>query len=202
MLAVVRAGARLNGASAALTVGEIAYALAVANSKINVTVPSSLENAQNAAVQAGIPLRNIFLMYGSSSGIETVQDLIRRGQTLPPQRPYRLTAGGTNKELCGYLNFSSGTTGLPKPVMISHHNVIAQCLIQRQVQTDAPSMTKLAVTPLYHIIGTWRFCLFPILLNVDVVILPVFSMPAMLKAIVQYRVEEIVLVPPIIETCS
>ena len=46
--------------------------------------------------------------------------------------------------------------------------------------------------------GTWRFCHYPIFLNGDAVMLPTFTMQAMLQAIVHFRIEELILVPPIL----
>jgi long-subunit acyl-CoA synthetase (AMP-forming) len=51
--------------------------------------------------------------------------------------------------VCGYLSFSSGTTGLPKAVMISHQNVIAQSMQIHQI-TPPESTHILAVLPLFH----------------------------------------------------
>ncbi|EXJ56543.1 hypothetical protein A1O7_06887 [Cladophialophora yegresii CBS 114405] len=197
MWAVIRAGGRVNGASPAYNVEEMTYALKVAKSKILITLPSSLEVAVAAAQNAGIPRDRVFLLEGQCEGHLSIQDLMERGAKYTPDPPYRIPRGKTNKEICGYLNFSSGTTGLPKAVMLSHHNIIAQCHQLRQIQ--APGGYKiLAVMPLFHITGLVRFCTYPIFMNGDSVMLPSFSMPSMLQAIVEFQIKELILVPPII----
>lgn len=95
------------------------YALKVARAKILVTVPASLEKALTAAKQVGIPICNVILIQGVADGFKNVQELIQQGAEFPSQPPHQIPAGTTNKELCGYLNFSSGTTGLPKAVSTS-----------------------------------------------------------------------------------
>lgn len=92
------------------------YALRIAKTKILFTAPAALEKACAAAKQIGIPTCNVFLLQGNANGFQSIQDLMRQGTELQPQPPYRIPVGMTNKELCGYLNFSSGTTGLPKAV--------------------------------------------------------------------------------------
>lgn len=111
-----RQGARINGASTALTIDEIAYALKVAKTKVVVTARSSLEKVRQAALLVGISPDNVLLIKGQHHENKAIQDLIELGISLPSFPPHRLPAGNTNKEVCGFLNFSSGTTGLPKPV--------------------------------------------------------------------------------------
>jgi 4-coumarate--CoA ligase len=128
MWAAVRAGGRVNGASPAYSVEEMAHALKTAEAKFLMTLPSSLDVAVAAATEAGIPKSHILLLEGSAAGFTSIQDLISQfqdaGHIVAPY--YRIPTGKTNMEICGYLNFSSGTTGFPKAVMLSHHNVIAQ----------------------------------------------------------------------------
>lgn len=92
----------------------MAYTLRVAKSKIVVTLPSSLDKTLAAAKQVGIPTTHVLLVQGVVDGFKSIQELIQQGAELTHSPPYRLRAGATNKTLCGFLNMSSGTTGLPK----------------------------------------------------------------------------------------
>jgi 4-coumarate--CoA ligase len=111
----------VNGASPAYTVEEMAYALKTAKSKILLTLPASLDVALAAADKVGMSRKNVLLLQGTAEGFTNIQSLIENGKKHPPRLAYRIPPGMTNKEVCGYLNFSSGTTGLPKAVNLPAH---------------------------------------------------------------------------------
>ncbi|KAF2656009.1 4-coumarate-CoA ligase 2 [Lophiostoma macrostomum CBS 122681] len=200
MFAGLRAGARISGASPAYNIEEMTFALKTADAKFLLTTPGSIEVASASAKAAGLPQENVFLLEGSLPGYTTVSSLIEMGKSYGSdgQTPaYKIPAGKKNRDICGFLSFSSGTTGLPKAVMISHQNVIAQCL---QIQQITPTTQKkiMAVLPLFHITGLVHQMHLPILLNAEVVMLPQFSMQKMLDTIVEYKLTELLLVPPIL----
>lgn len=109
----------ISGASPAYNVEEMTYALKTGNAKFLMTVPSSMGVAIPAAKNAGIPSEHVFLLEGSKGEYVSVQQLVQKGKRYGPGGqavPYKLPEGKTNKDVCGFLSFSSGTTGLPKAV--------------------------------------------------------------------------------------
>ncbi|PNS20606.1 4-coumarate--CoA ligase-like 7 [Sphaceloma murrayae] len=200
MFGTLRAGGVVSGASPAYNVEEMTYALKTADAKFLMTHPNSMEVATKAAANAGIPKQNLFLLEGALEGYTTIKDLIEIGKgygELEQVMPFEIPKGKTNFDICGFLSFSSGTTGLPKAVMIAHQNAIAQCL---QIQQITPTTHKkvLAVLPLFHITGLVHALHLPLLLNAEVIMLPSFTMPSMLSTVVEYRISELLLVPPIL----
>jgi hypothetical protein len=118
MHATLRAGGRVTGASPAYTVDEMTYALRKADVRFLMTHPDSVDVAVEAARAVGLPRRNVFLLEGRRDGFVSVSDLIRLGAAADAQIPYwTIPDGNTNADVCGFLAFSSGTTGLPKAVM-------------------------------------------------------------------------------------
>lgn len=199
LFAATRVGGVVSGASPAYNVEEMIHALRTANARFIATHPTSIQVAAEAARTVGIPKEHIFLLEGSLEGYTTVQDLIRIGKTCgQSQAPeFKLPSGKKNKDVCAFLSFSSGTTGLPKAVMIAHQNVIAQAL-QLVKLTPADHRKVLCVLPLFHITGIVHAMHLPIAINAEVIMLPAFTMPSMLDTIVKYQIKELLLVPPLL----
>jgi len=137
------AGGAVTGANPLLTAGELAGQLADAGASVLVTVPPFLETARAAADKAGV---GEVLVFGEAEGATPFASLLTEGGTPP-----RMRIDPAND--LAALPYSSGTTGLPKGVELTHANVVAQA---RQVQavlglTEADVVV--GVAPFFHAIG-------------------------------------------------
>ena len=96
------------------------------------------------------------------------------------------------------MPYSSGTTGLPKGVMLSHHNLVAN-LVQINAATQySGGEISLAVLPFFHIYGMQVMMGSLLADGVTIITLPRFDMEQVLSLIQRYKVTQFFAVPPII----
>jgi len=138
----------------------------------------------------------------SVDGYPTVESLVRLGEGLP-EVPRKLVGGD---KLC-YLFQSSGTSGLPKAMMISHKNAIHSGMQTMITATQAarffgmeplPPAIVLGVVPAYHSYGMILWILRVNLQKLTNVMLPKWDLELALKSIEKYKITLLPLVPPIV----
>jgi acyl-CoA synthetase (AMP-forming)/AMP-acid ligase II len=96
------------------------------------------------------------------------------------------------------LPYSSGTTGLPKGVMLTHRNLVANVLQTMAVQPIYPEDTLAGVLPLFHIYGMSVVMNGVLRQGATVVLMPRFDLEQFLGLIEEHRITKAHLVPPII----
>jgi 4-coumarate--CoA ligase len=100
-----------------------------------------------------------------------------------------------------YLPFSSGTTGLPKGVSLSHHNIVANLLQIDMVEEDVLTANQKFICPLpfFHIYAFSVALLYPAWKgNTVITSSGRFDLEHFCKMVQEHRPERAILVPPII----
>jgi acyl-CoA synthetase (AMP-forming)/AMP-acid ligase II len=107
-------------------------------------------------------------------------------------------APGIDPEDLVALPYSSGTTGLPKGVMLSHRNLVANILQSSAQQPVTADDTLIGVLPFFHIYGL-NVVMNAVLRNgATVVTMPRFDLEGYLKLVEKHRATKAHLVPPIV----
>ena len=97
------------------------------------------------------------------------------------------------------LPYSSGTTGLPKGVMLTHHNLVANiCQCDHAIVYQPDGEVALAFLPFFHIYGM-QVLMNGLLANgVTVVTLPRFDLDQALSLVQAHRITRFFAVPPVV----
>ena len=95
---------------------------------------------------------------------------------------------------------TSGTTGLPKAVPLTHGNLISNCeATSKMLSTFSEDDTFLAVLPTFHSFGYTVAMILPLTLNAKIAIVPSFLPPAAtIRAITEAKVDVMYVVPAIL----
>ncbi|KAF3481909.1 4-coumarate-CoA ligase 2 [Arthroderma uncinatum] len=134
-------------------------------------------------------------------GYPTVESLIRLGSTLP-ERPRKLLGGD---RLC-YLLQSSGTSGFPKAMMISHKNAV-HTTMQSMITSSRTAeflgvplqqSVVLGIIPAYHSFGLILWTLRVNVTRCTNVLMSKWDLETALQLIEKYKVTVLPLVPPLV----
>lgn len=181
------AGATVTTINPTYTAPEVAHQLKDSGAVLMVTIPAFLETAR--AGSAGTGVREIAVI-GEAEGAVSLEAWM--GEALAAQVPVDVVSD------VAVLPYSSGTTGLPKGVMLTHRNLVAnvdQCAATLGVRAGDWTVGFL---PFFHIYGQTVLLNMHLAIGAGVVTLPRFDLPLFLKLCQEHQTRQIFCAPPVV----
>jgi acyl-CoA synthetase (AMP-forming)/AMP-acid ligase II len=185
---IAAAGCVMSPINSLYTPDEIAFQLRDSGAKILVTVSPFLDRALAAAEKSS--LDEIVVMDGAE-GHASLVDLL---STDAPS--VQVDIDPANDLVT--LPYSSGTTGLPKGVMLTHRNLVANVAQCRPLIQLGADERIIAVLPFFHIYGLTVLMNQGLAWGGAVVTLPRFDLEDFLRTIQDHKITRAFVAPPIL----
>lgn len=170
---------------------EVRYQLENSGAVLLITDGGNISGVNLGGLQ---DLRRVYTTRTAAAGAEPFANLLK------PEFSPHPTPESAPQETLAALPYSSGTTGLPKGVMLSHYNLVANIF-----QLLAPNTAELSSAdnilcclPLYHIYGLNVILSPALVLGAKLVLMPRFQVPAVTKLMTDEAITMMPLVPPAI----
>jgi len=181
------AGGRCTTVNPLYTANELTHQLEDSGAKFLVTVPPFLEAAREAAGRAGT--EEVFVV-GETEGATAFAELLGDPDDAPD---VEIDPG----EDLAVLPYSSGTTGLPKGVMLTHRNLVANLTQVQEAFPIDPEDTLIGVLPFFHIYGMTVIMNQGLRAGATIVTMPRFDLDQFLELLEKHAVSLAYVVPPI-----
>ena len=168
---------------------EVAFQLKDSGASLLVTIPMFLETAVRAAADTAV---TDIIVLGESDGHIPFTELMSA-------EPFEGHAAVDVAEDVVVLPYSSGTTGYPKGVMLTHRNLTANMAQIEHIQRIEPGVERvIAVLPFFHIYGMQVLMNNVIYRGGTVVTMPRFDLPEFLRILQDHAITIAYLVPPVV----
>jgi acyl-CoA synthetase (AMP-forming)/AMP-acid ligase II len=183
--AVAWGGGTVTTINPTYTAPEIHHQLVDAGASILVTIPAFVEAARAAAEGTGV--KDIVII-GAEKCL-SLEDVM--GQPLEAQAPVDLETHVV------VLPYSSGTTGRPKGVMLTHRNLVANVQQSGAVAGITARDTAIAFLPFFHIYGMTVLMNLFLERRAKLVTMPRFELELFLRLIQEHQATRLYIVPPV-----
>jgi acyl-CoA synthetase (AMP-forming)/AMP-acid ligase II len=185
---VIRANATNTTANPLYTSHELAHQLTDSGARMLFTIAPFLDTARKAAEEVGL---TDIVVVGESEGEEpTLADLLAEGGEAPE-------LDIDPAEDLAVLPYSSGTTGLPKGVMLTHRNLVANVLQNGEVIPVVEEDVSIGCLPFFHIYGMTVIMNMGLRNGGTVITMPRFDLEEWLGLVEDNKATLAYVVPPI-----
>jgi 4-coumarate--CoA ligase len=184
---VAWAGGTLTTINPTYTPPEVRHQLIDSGAGLLVTVAPFLDTARAAA--EGTAVREIAVIGEAPPGATPLSALM--GAPQPAQTPV------DRESHVAVLPYSSGTTGLPKGVMLTHRNLVMNVEQGLGALRLARGERAVAFLPFFHIYGQTVFLNLYLARGAVPVTMPRFDLPEFLRLVSEHRTPRIWCVPPV-----
>jgi len=190
---ILRAGATVTTVNVLFTAKDIVKQLTDSRARMLVTVAALLPQAREAAAAVGLTDADVVVLDGhgrQQGGHPSAADLL--GAALPAPQ----VAFDPATHLAA-LPYSSGTTGNPKGVMLTHRNLVANVAQTRPIQDVQPEDVIIAIMPFFHIYGMTVLLNAALHARARLVMMPGFDLAEFLANIQSHKVTVAYIAPPV-----
>lgn len=198
------AGGVVSPANPAYTAEELVFQLKDSGAKVIVTQYDHLKIAVQAGKKVGITEDRIVLV-GDKKDPNNRYKHFTAVRNLAGTSRYRRTKAKDPKKDLAFLVYSSGTTGHPKGVMLSHTNIVADVLMGLvaeggKLKWDNPNGGDkvLAFLPFYHIYGLTVLIHQAIATGFELVVMPKFELDKFCSHVEKNKITFSYVVPPVV----
>ncbi|RAL03398.1 acyl--CoA ligase [Aspergillus ibericus CBS 121593] len=205
MWGAIWAGGIVSPSNPAYTADELAFQLKNSGAKILITQLPLLPVATAAAKEAGIPEDHIILV-GDQRDPQARTKHFTSVRNISGATRFRKTKIDPSRDL-SFLVYSSGTTGVPKGVMLSHRNIVANVLqlsageagnLTWNGGADGKGDRVLAFLPFFHIYGLNCLVHQTIYQGYELVVMTKFDIEKWCSHVQNYRITFSYVVPPVV----
>jgi acyl-CoA synthetase (AMP-forming)/AMP-acid ligase II len=142
-----------------------------------------------AAAGEMVGLDRVVVLGAGGGGAATLADVLAGTDPPPPIHP--------DEHAVAMLPYSSGTTGLPKGVRLTHTNVVTMVRQVEMVAQFGDTDTVLALAPFFHVLGGIVTLAVPLAVGARIVTVPRFDPALVLDVIEKHRVTVTAVPPPV-----
>jgi acyl-CoA synthetase (AMP-forming)/AMP-acid ligase II len=191
---VLRAGASVTTMPVLATPEDIAKQLKASHAVALLAGPAVAPQALAGAEAAGLPTDRVILLRETGDASHARYPVLSALIEHAPAAPEVTLDPATH---LAALPYSSGTTGRPKGVRLSHRNLVANIAQIEDLIGAQPDDVIMAVLPFFHIYGMTVLLNLSLRRRSTLVTMPRFDLAEFLGAIARHRVTFAFIAPPI-----